>query len=91
MFGKRELVEKIEALEKRVKQLEEDCAPMYVGELDSWERESRSMHLIAWSSWKDPRPRLSLRQVAQRLMDHCKLKFDRVPAVPERIEVKKIK
>ena len=91
MFGKSELVKKIEALEKRVKQLEDDCQPMYAGNLTEWEKTSRSLCYGNWSPYKDPRPRLSLHDVAVRLMEHCKLTFERIPAVPARVEVKKRK
>ena len=91
MFGKSELIEKIEALEKRVKQLEDDCRPMYAGELDAWERRERSRCFSYLAPYKDPRPRLSLHDVAMKLMAHCKLTFERIPAVSEKVVVKKRK
>lgn len=91
MFGKTRLETDLESLKaqleecrKRLAVLEADCAPFRVGELPSWLNYAYFYHL------EDSRPRLSLHQVAQKLMQHCGLTFDRVAPIPEEIVVKKI-
>lgn len=89
MFGQTRLEHKLQSLEaqleeckKRLAVLESDCAPFMVGEVPAWQR--MAMYLI-----QDQRPRLSLHQVAQKIMQHCGLTFDRIAPTPEVIVVKK--
>lgn len=62
--------------------METETEPFRVGHL-------RYSYLSA--DWTDLRPKVSLRRSVEMLMAHLKLDFNKINAVPERIELLKVK
>lgn len=89
MFGNADRDEKIDKLTrevdlltKKVATLQQDCQPFMVGEIHY-----RGYGLFDYP-YEDSRPRVSLHQAAQKLMDHCGLRFEKTPFTGGEIVVK---
>ena len=75
-----------EGIKKRLKVLEEDCAPFRIG------KDPRFLsNGIFYPECPDYRPYLSLHKIAKILMEHCGLEFEHIPAKSESFKVKKVK
>jgi hypothetical protein len=63
-----------------------EIEPFRVGDLPDWYLPS------CWNyPLRDPRPSVSLRKAIDLIREHLKLNFKQVNAVPERIEIEKVK
>lgn len=80
----RDLKDENKRLSDRVLQLEIDAAPYRVGK--------QLAYPYCWyPGWTDPRTRVGLRTVVDHIMAHLKIQLTATTAVPERVEVEKIK
>jgi hypothetical protein len=87
MFGNRDRDEKIKTLTQeldrlrgRVQELEGDCAPIRLGDV--------TFPRYGLYPYEDKRPKVSLHDVAMRLMEHCGLRFEKTPVTGGEIVVK---
>ena len=88
LFGYRGIAHRLAALEASVKdietrltQVENETAPLRVGEFNRYE-----LYTLYHS---DYRPKVTLRDALQHVITHLKLRFEATPAAPVRIELKK--
>jgi hypothetical protein len=92
-----EMKRKVESLEtcvrgpasisQRVSDLEQQTQPFRVGEAPAY----YNMTLSMYHQYVDPRPKVSMKQAIEMVMEHLKLRFSKTDAVPERVDLEKVK
>jgi hypothetical protein len=92
---------KIEALERRINELERKVAgpaslTQRVSDLEESTKGFRvgrmsnvEYQLFRMGELDDDRPRVTVREAIEKILGHLKLAFNKTDAVPERIELKK--